>query len=967
MKPGIIMHLTALTLIAGVVCFGGDVTSQATGTISGKIVDVSTDEALVGSNVLVLGTPYGAASDVYGRFVIQSIPPGRYTIRASLVGYQTVEVKDVSLRAGQNLRLDFKMASTAIQMEPVVVTAEALVNPSATSSTRTIYSESIRDIPNVKDVKDIAAIQPGFVQQGSNLFLRGGRANEIQYVVDGIATNDILGGSGSVLATSAANEQLQQLYTGMEGGAIGGGTSGLVVSSNAVQSVSVSSSGFDAEYGNAQSGVISIITKSGGERYTASGQVRTDRLGNSASNEAYYSFSGGGPEPITSHILPSLGIDLPGRMSLFLSSDFSQSDGPFRYEKNELNNPLRHRVRLGGFLGGLLGFSFRNYQHNAFTFNSKFRYDFSTSDQITYGYRSSLGVDHHYRHPWKFRADSSLINVNTSEQSVVQWTHFWGEESSHRLNIGKLSNVRSATVAGLPPSLYSPAISQTDPNGDGFNDLGSDQTWFEGTTSVWTVKLDYNGRPHPLHFLKTGLESNFEEIQSTEIQYPLAPNRDTANTRGEYPKYGLYRWVMNNYPSRGSFYVQDNISFYGINVNVGIRYDYLYPGRQIFDEGFVRQWEAATGLRGPYYDENGNGRQDGDEELKWAYVDDHDLLHINKQSGGSTLLYYLTHGGFSPRVAIGYPITERTVFYFNYGHFLQFPDRDQYFRDPFTLVPDNWIGNPDLKPQRTIQYEAGFDHQFLEDMAVSVRGFYKDIKDYATLAPTGRGNVPVYVYVNLDYASARGFDATLTKAFTRNFSGTLSYSYQIAKGRSSSPFAAVYQPEFQLPRETRLNWDQRSTINLFISYRVGPREEYELLGMPFVNNWGFSLTWNYGSGFPYTPYNPGRTLATVYLKNSATGPPSSNVNLSLYKGFLLFEKMNLSFTLEVTNLLDSRNVAVLDVGYGFNTLEGRPYEFGDYDPATRVLYQYHTMAGKVPPNVYSDPRQVLLGMRINWE
>lgn len=953
-------------LVCLLVCTFSVATSTETnfGSLSGKIVDISNGEALVGSNILVMGTPYGAASDISGRYSIQSIPPGRYTVRASLIGYQTIEAKDVSIQAGQHIRLDFKMVSTAIQMEPVIVTAEALVNPAATSSTRTISSETIRDIPNVKDVKDIAAIQPGFVQQGGNLFLRGGRANEIQYVVDGIPTNDILGGSGSVLATSSANEQLQQLYAGVEGGAIGGGTSGLTVSSSAIQSVSVSSSGFDAEFGNAQSGVINITTKSGGERYTASGQVRTDRIGGASFNESYYSISGGGPEPITSRFLPEMGIEIPGRMSFFVSTDFNQKDGPFQYARNELNNPLRHRIALGN---SFLGLSFRDYQHNIFTFNSKLRYDISTSDQVTVGYRSSLGVDHHYRHPWKYRADSSQINTNTSDQTVIQWTHFWGEESFHRMHFGKLSNLKNASVAGLAPQYYSPATSLYDPNGDGFNDLGSDQTWFEGKTTVWTAKLDYNGRLHPLHFLKTGLEFNSEEIQSTEIQYPLSPNRDTTNTRGLHPKYGLYRWVMNNHPSRGSAYLQDNISFYGINLHIGLRYDFLYPGRQIFDEDFVRAWEGATGLTGSYYDENGNGQKDEGEPEKWAYINQQGTLQINRQSGGSTFMHYLTDGGFSPRVAIGYPVTEHTVFYFNYGHFLQFPDRDQYFRDPFTTIPDNWVGNPDLKPQRTIQYEAGFDHQFLADMAIGVRGFYKDIKDYATLAQTGRGSVPVYVYINLDYASSRGFDITLTKAFTRNFSGTISYAYQIAKGRSSSPFAAVYQPQFQLPRETRLNWDQRSTVNLFMSYRVAPREEYELFGLPFINNWGLSFTWNYGSGFPYTPYNPGRTLATVYLKNSATGPSASTINLTMYKGFLVFDRMNLMLTLDVTNLLDTKNVSVLDPGYGFNTLEGRPYQYGDYDPPTRLLYQYPTMTGKLPPNLYGSPRQILFGMRINWE
>jgi outer membrane receptor protein involved in Fe transport len=230
-----------------------------------------------------------------------------------------------------------------------------------------------------------------------------------------------------------------------------------------------------------------------------------------------------------------------------------------------------------------------------------------------------------------------------------------------------------------------------------------------------------------------------------------------------------------------------------MNIHLGLRYDYFYPGRQIFAKDWIDQWELATSMT-----------------AQWP---DH-------KTGGSSQLWYLTHGWFSPRLSLGYPITEELVFYFNYGHFYQFPSRESYFRDPFTLVSGGWIGNPDLRPQKTIQYEAGFDNQFMEGMSVSIRGFYKDIFDLASLAPAGAIGLPTNLYVNLDYASARGFEVTLNKTLSDHVSGSVAYSFQVAKGRSSSPYAGL-STGIQLPRETRLDWDQNHTLNLFASYRVG--------------------------------------------------------------------------------------------------------------------------------------------------
>lgn len=943
-----------------------------TGKITGRVYDVSTGEPLIGANVVVIGTMLGAVTDIEGKFTIIGVPIGVYQVRASLVGYQEVVRNEVKVSADQTTPIEFKLASTAVQMQSVVITAEQLVNPLTTSSVQTVSSKTIEQIPNVKSVQDVMALQAGVVKMGNNMFLRGGRANEVQYVVDGIPVNNVVGNSGELTATNAVNQQLADIYSGQQTGVIGGGGSGLAVSANAIQTISVQTSGFDADYGNSQSGIVNIVTKSGSEKYTGSVQYRTDQIAKTNYQDRYGSFNFGGPEPLTKYVLPELGVSIPGSLTFFISGDMNRSDGPYNYAQNEFYNPVQRRLVFGGFLGKLfsgLGLKYRDNQENKFTLNTKLKYDLSGDDQITYGYRTSLETGHGYIPSWKYRADSSTIYSNTASQHVLSWTHFFSDKTFSRLALGRVENNTLNSVANLPVYRYSQASSNAedlDINNDDFNDLGTGQRWYKALTAVYSVRFDFNSQVHPLHLFKTGFEFNYEEVQSTEVHYPTVPrsfqgelvtppflgDRDYPD-RGEPETwgYGIYRWVLNNYPNRGALYVQDNIEFEGLNLHVGLRYDYIDLGNQVYDPQFIDAWKRAanastTGGLGNFY------------EPEWAKTDEDG--NFVRRVAGSRFLWYFTHGYFSPRLSIGYPVTERIVFYFNYGHFLQFPERDQYYRDPFILgAPRNWIGNPDLKPQRTVQYEAGFENQVTDDMAFAVRAFYKDIFDYATLHRLPRAGNDVYT--NLDFASARGFELTLNKAFTGNFSASTTYSYQIAKGRSSNPLASVFSPQFQLPRETRLNWDQQHTANLFASYRVGPREEATLFGIPFVNNWGASLTWSVGSGFPYTAYRYRVNERNVLLVNNETKPLTSRVNFSLYKGFYLLDRINLVVTLDIENLLNRRNVN--DV----NTFTGRPNQYGDYDPDTREIYEWYRTEYRTDPTQFAPGRQIFLGVKMNWE
>ena len=106
----------------------GNLYAQDKGSVSGKIVDESTNEELIGANILLEGTTIGGASDIEGNYTIKSIPPGKYNLVASMLGYSKLIITGLEIKAGEEKQLNISLKSEALQTEDVVVTAEALKN-----------------------------------------------------------------------------------------------------------------------------------------------------------------------------------------------------------------------------------------------------------------------------------------------------------------------------------------------------------------------------------------------------------------------------------------------------------------------------------------------------------------------------------------------------------------------------------------------------------------------------------------------------------------------------------------------------------------------------------------------------------------------------------------------------------------------------------------------------------------------
>ena len=231
----------------------------------------------------------------------------------------------------------------------------------------------------------------------------------------------------------------------------------------------------------------------------------------------------------------------------------------------------------------------------------------------------------------------------------------------------------------------------------------------------------------------------------------------------------------------------------------------------------------------------------------------------------------------SPRLGIAYPITDRGVIHFSYGHFFQIPEFQYLYSSPdFKLTGGSGytiFGNADLAAQKTVQYEVGLQQQLTENVGVDVTLFYRDVRDWVGTSPlidTEIASVKYSAYENKDYENVRGVTIKVEKRYSNNFSARMDYSYQVAEGSYSSPNDAYNDivnnnsPRLAL---IPMNWDQNHTLNGSIVYRK--------------DAWTASMIGRYWTGRPYTPSFPtgesyGAAARTGLVENSSRLPAQKN-------------------------------------------------------------------------------------------
>ena len=919
-----------------------------TGKISGRVTEKSTGDPLIGVNVLVKGTNLGTATDEDGFYYILQIPPSSYDLEFSYIGYHNLTVKGVRVKVDLTEKINVELESQAVEGPEIEVVAEnLLVQKDITATRKTASRQDIQDTPGFESTSDIFLLQAGsFVDVGAqtirfgegsqlqvrdeslkDIHVRGGRGGEILYMVDGVPVTHPIYGGRDVLNLNVVDVQEMELLTGA----------------------------FSAEYGQAQSGVVNITTRSGSEAMEGGVEYKTSQFADISNNYdfQYTSFYLGGPEPITRNFLPKLGLKIPGKMYFFLSGNGTLSNTPYN------NNRTRDDISM-------IGLNIPEKQDNTGNLNLKLTWQLSNRISTILSYHGSTNRWSPFDWGWKNYPDH-LPNYRRDNQNLIlTFKHTLSKSTFYNVNFGYLNVDYNGSLFGLNPtnlwefykdsvaydyntyfSLFSDPPDQVDTKyGAPVTDIygfqssrGYQSIWRDDVTYTYSAKADITSQIHPEHLIKSGLEVKYNDLQYIDIQDPYNLSyygkrvwQKDENTLpkpiGPYPEFGLQRWVFRAYPTMGGFYVQDKFEKETLIINAGVRLDWLKLGSTVMNEEWKQQWENATGLKADW------------KEYKYKV---------------------------SPRFGISFPITQQTVLFFSYGHFNQLPEMQNYYRDPWT---GGLTGNPHLDFEQTVLYEFGFTHQIGRNWALDIKSYTKDIsKQVQTLSLEANLGLPVDLFDNRGYARARGLEFEVVKKYSNFTSGKVTYTAQWATGYSSSAFDDYIRSRTDFPnpiRERPLSWDIRHQVIMQLSITAPPNQRPNLFGLRLPDNWIFSVLSRFASGQPYTPYTLDQAVAQK-TENSATAPFTSVTDFKIQKTFNLWN-LDLGLFMDIFNVFNQKNV---QVDYGFNTYTGKPYRYGDVDPQLTSLggeryLNYYDILTRLDPRQFAAFRQIHLGLRLIW-
>ncbi len=248
------LALAAVTLSVG----AGTLLAQAsTGKIEGRVRDQA-GAPINNAQVFVVGTAFNALTNQQGYYFLNNVPASTVAVRAAFIGYKSTQVEGVKVLAGQTITVDVQLEATAVELQEITVVTQTqpLVPRDEVASKQRIDGDFTEKLP-VDRISSVLTLQPGVVAantSGSLFSIRGGRTQEAVTYIDGVPVTP--GYRGDARVGSAGTE--------------------ISVGTNALEEASVTTGSSSAEFGNAQSGVISIATRTGGAQYTGTLNYETD-------------------------------------------------------------------------------------------------------------------------------------------------------------------------------------------------------------------------------------------------------------------------------------------------------------------------------------------------------------------------------------------------------------------------------------------------------------------------------------------------------------------------------------------------------------------------------------------------------------------------------------------------------------------------------------------------------------------
>lgn len=484
-------------------------------------------------------------------------------------------------------------------------------------------------------------------------------------------------------------------------------------------------------------------------------------------------------------------------------------------------------------------------------------------------------------------------------------------------------------------------------------------------------------------------------------------------------------------------YIQDKFAFEDLIFNIGVRVDRydanqpvlidkysMFPVKTVAEVGNIPDKPSNIGSDFVVYVIDGGnptvnsivGYRDGDN---WYDADGKEISDPSILAGGQNPTPWLVNTdnedvrtglspasfkdyepqvNVSPRIAFSFPISDEALFFAHYDVLTQRPSTNGNLElIDYLLIQQttNRINNPDLKAEKTIDYELGFQQKINNFSSLKISAFYREQRDMIQVTRVlGAYPVNYLSYGNLDFGTVQGMTFSYDLRRKGNISMRAAYTLQFADGTGSNTTSSlnlVSSGNGNLRTLIPLEFDQRHVIVLSTDYRYGAGKSYNgpvLFGKEIFANTGVNLIFRTGSGTPYTKRS--RTVKSVTISTPSTAPIQGNLNSSRLPWTTTLDlkvdknidlkwgkgegdartKAYLNVYFQVLNVLDAQNVLDVyaatgnadDDGY-LAAAEWQDQINGSLDAqAYRDLYSIKVQ----DPSNYALPRRIRLGLQLNF-
>ena len=919
-------------------------TAGQTGKIAGRVTDSGSGEPLVGCNVLISGTSSGAATDANGEYFIINLTPGSYVVEFSMIGYASYTSEGVNVNIDVTTPVDAALTTEAVELAGVSVTAERPAIENTLTSSKQIVSGDMMAAMAVTDVNDVVKTLPGVTEFRGKLHIRGGRSGEEMYLVDGASvTNAVMGGQAIPVNPSMVGEL--QLITGTFNAEYGQAMSGLF---NTVLRVptpgfhaslgfrtSLHQGHFTADKGDfqgknvyAEAEIMSVVDATG--NYTTAVEGTDYTKGTYGEKKTIMDFSAGfGADPFGAYFSLRT-LDDPGRLP-GLAKDLMSMQAKVNYQ-----------------LGGNLKLSAETMIISRNSFYDP-TYDSERMDAGMDIWQWVMALDQYPRteeNTTQFGITANYVmspstNINVRLDMMMR-TQEDGAKSSDGKFVDFVDN-KQVTANSMYNGAEGPNHTKVMEHGAAANAWYSLENvyghYFKSEETTTTIGVHATNQYNNRHLLKAGFDYRMFNIDRSghDVWYGRTLGFTEENPRLQQNSFGDAK------PTEIAAYVQDQMEFNDMILNLGLRFDGFNAGS---DKGY---WATDT------------DDMAADPTLNPFDPSKRKATEMKTQ--------------ISPRLGVSFPLGDDMAFRYSYGSFFERPFLYRLLNNHMAQMDGGtesgffiYLGNANLDPKKTSKYEMGLQYSVSDNLKLDVAGYYKDISNLAASQEvyavpyqddgTGHDNeagwgtddtfeAAHYSFMVSDhYGNIRGLEMSLSQAGQSGLTGRASYTYSIARGTASEARNAgngsLTQETGNVAADimtmTTLNWHRPHMLNGFVDYHMN------MGGM--IEKAGLNMTFNIQSGLPVSARSG---VGSTNLSERA--PTTTDVNLKL-DATLALGSVNPTVYLLVENALNIQNVVyIADPGSYFDAQS-----------------DYHNVAAGPTNNLlaYGRPMTLNIGVQLDF-